>query len=77
MISITSGDLLMKSNYQDFQRLPEVDLAIAHPADPWRISCGRVRSNPIPRVWLPIFFATTAARSWSRPEITTSRPCFA
>jgi len=29
MISITAGDLFIRSNYQDFQRLPEVDIAIA------------------------------------------------
>jgi len=29
LISITAGDLYTKSNYQDFQRYPEVDLAIA------------------------------------------------
>ena len=33
VISITSGDLFMKSNYQDFERLPEVDLAIAGDAE--------------------------------------------
>jgi acetolactate synthase-1/2/3 large subunit len=33
LISITSGDLYGKSNYQDMQRLPEVDLAIAADAD--------------------------------------------
>lgn len=32
-ISITAGDLFMKSNYQDFQRFPEVDLAIAADAE--------------------------------------------
>src|SRR5260370_41646658 len=29
LISISAGDLFSKSNYQDFQRYPEVDLAIA------------------------------------------------
>ena len=29
VVSITSGDLYMKANYQDFQRFAEVDLAIA------------------------------------------------
>src|SRR5438105_6231788 len=29
LISITAGDLYMKSNYQDFQRYPEVDIAMA------------------------------------------------
>ncbi|HEV2687557.1 MAG TPA: thiamine pyrophosphate-dependent enzyme, partial [Bryobacteraceae bacterium] len=29
LISITAGDLFIKSNYQDFQRYPEIDLAIA------------------------------------------------
>ena len=33
MISITSGDLFIHSNYQDFQRLPEVDIAIAADAE--------------------------------------------
>ena len=29
LASITAGDLYLKSNYQDFQRYPEVDVAIA------------------------------------------------
>jgi len=29
LISITTGDLYLKSNYQDFERYPEVDMAIA------------------------------------------------
>ena len=29
LVTITSGDLYIKSNYQDFRRMPEVDLAIA------------------------------------------------
>jgi acetolactate synthase I/II/III large subunit len=33
LISITSGDLYLKGNYQDFQRYPEVDLAIAGEAE--------------------------------------------
>ncbi len=33
LVSITSGDLYIRSNYQDFQRLPEVDLAIAGDAE--------------------------------------------
>lgn len=33
VISITAGDLYTKSNYQDFQRYPEVDLAIAADAE--------------------------------------------
>ena len=33
LISITAGDLYLKSNYQDFQRYPEVDLAIAADAE--------------------------------------------
>ena len=33
LISITAGDLYVKSNYQDFQRYPEVDLAIAADAE--------------------------------------------
>ena len=33
LISITAGDLYIKSNYQDFQRYPEVDLAIAADAE--------------------------------------------
>ena len=32
VVSITANDLYMKSNYQDFQRFAEVDIAIA--ADP-------------------------------------------
>lgn len=33
LISITTGDLYLKSNYQDFERYPEVDLAIAADAE--------------------------------------------
>jgi thiamine pyrophosphate-dependent acetolactate synthase large subunit-like protein len=33
MISITAGDLFLRSNYQDFQRFQEVDLAIAADAE--------------------------------------------
>jgi acetolactate synthase-1/2/3 large subunit len=33
LISITSGDLFLHSNYQDFQRYPELDLAIAADAE--------------------------------------------
>jgi thiamine pyrophosphate-dependent acetolactate synthase large subunit-like protein len=33
LISVTAGDLYLKSNYQDFQRYPEVDLAIAADAE--------------------------------------------
>ena len=33
LISITTGDLYIKSNYQDFQRFPEVDLALAADAE--------------------------------------------
>ena len=33
LISITAQDLYIKSNYQDFQRFPEVDLAIAADAE--------------------------------------------
>lgn len=33
LISISAGDLFMKSNYQDFQRLAEVDLALAADAE--------------------------------------------
>jgi thiamine pyrophosphate-dependent acetolactate synthase large subunit-like protein len=33
LISITSEDLYVKSNYQEFQRFPEVDLAIAAQAE--------------------------------------------
>jgi acetolactate synthase-1/2/3 large subunit len=33
LISISSGDLFMKANYQDFQRYPEVDLAMAADAE--------------------------------------------
>jgi thiamine pyrophosphate-dependent acetolactate synthase large subunit-like protein len=33
LVTITAGDLYMKSNYQDFQRYPEADLAIAADAE--------------------------------------------
>jgi acetolactate synthase-1/2/3 large subunit len=33
LISITAGDLYMRSNYQDFERYPEVDIAIAADAE--------------------------------------------
>jgi len=33
LVSITSGDLYMKSNYQDFERYPEVDIAMAADAE--------------------------------------------
>jgi thiamine pyrophosphate-dependent acetolactate synthase large subunit-like protein len=33
LITITAGDLYTKSNYQDFQRYPEVDIAIAADAE--------------------------------------------
>ena len=33
LISITTGDLYLKSNYQDFERFPEVDLALAADAE--------------------------------------------
>jgi thiamine pyrophosphate-dependent acetolactate synthase large subunit-like protein len=33
LISITAGDLFIHANYQDFQRLPEVDIAIAADAE--------------------------------------------
>jgi len=33
LASITAGDLYLKSNYQDFQRYPEVDVAIAADAE--------------------------------------------
>jgi thiamine pyrophosphate-dependent acetolactate synthase large subunit-like protein len=33
LVSIASADLFLKSNYQDFQRYPEVDLAIAADAE--------------------------------------------
>src|ERR1700746_1553829 len=33
LVSITTGDLFIKSNYQDFERFPEVDLAIAADAE--------------------------------------------
>jgi acetolactate synthase I/II/III large subunit len=33
LVSITSGDLFMKANYQDFQRYPEVDIAMAADAE--------------------------------------------
>src|SRR5947208_3582472 len=33
LISITAGDLYIKSNYQDFERYPEIDIAIAADAE--------------------------------------------
>lgn len=33
LISITSGDLFIKSNYQDFERYPEIDIAMAADAE--------------------------------------------
>lgn len=33
LISITAGDLYLKSNYQDFERYPELDLALAADAE--------------------------------------------
>ena len=33
IVSISAGDLFLKSNYQDFQRYPEVDIAIAADAE--------------------------------------------
>ena len=33
LISITAGDLFLRSNYQDFERYPELDLAIAADAE--------------------------------------------
>ena len=33
LISITTGDLYLKSNYQDFERFPDVDLALAADAE--------------------------------------------
>jgi thiamine pyrophosphate-dependent acetolactate synthase large subunit-like protein len=33
LVSITTGDLYIKSNYQDFERFPEVDVAIAADAE--------------------------------------------
>jgi acetolactate synthase-1/2/3 large subunit len=33
LISITAGDLYMRSNYQDFERYPEVDIAMAADAE--------------------------------------------
>jgi acetolactate synthase I/II/III large subunit len=33
LISITAGDLYMRSNYQDFERYPEVDIAVAADAE--------------------------------------------
>jgi acetolactate synthase-1/2/3 large subunit len=33
LISITAGDLYLKSNYQDFERYPEVDIAMAADAE--------------------------------------------
>jgi len=33
LVSITTGDLFIKANYQDFERFPEVDMAIAADAE--------------------------------------------
>jgi thiamine pyrophosphate-dependent acetolactate synthase large subunit-like protein len=33
LISVTSGDLYLKSNYQDFERYPEIDIAMAADAE--------------------------------------------
>jgi thiamine pyrophosphate-dependent acetolactate synthase large subunit-like protein len=33
LISITAGDLFIKSNYQDFERYPEIDIAMAADAE--------------------------------------------
>src|SRR5215831_17890710 len=33
LISVSAGDLYMKSNYQDFERYPEIDLAMAADAE--------------------------------------------
>ena len=33
LVTVTTGDLYIKSNYQDFRRMPEVDLAIAADAE--------------------------------------------
>src|SRR5205085_5083042 len=33
LISITAGDLYIRSNYQDFERYPEIDLAMAADAE--------------------------------------------
>jgi acetolactate synthase-1/2/3 large subunit len=44
LVSITAGDLYAKGNYQDLQRYPEVDLAIAGDAEatlPWLIEAVR------------------------------------
>jgi hypothetical protein len=34
LITITTGDLYIRANYQDFRRMPDVDLAIAADATP-------------------------------------------
>ena len=50
LVSITTGDLFMKANYQDFQRYPEVDLAIAADAEatlPSLIDAVKRRITPI------------------------------
>ena len=33
LISITAGDLYIRSNYQDFERYPEIDIAMAADAE--------------------------------------------
>jgi len=49
LISITAGDLYMKSNYQDFERYPEIDLAMAADAEatlPALIEAVKRLTNP-------------------------------
>ena len=50
LISITAGDLYIKSNYQDFERYPEIDIAMAADAEatlPSLIEAVK-RLSPIP-----------------------------
>ena len=50
-LSITAGDLYLKSNYQDFQRYPEVDIAIAADAEatlPSLDRCGQAADHRRP-----------------------------
>jgi acetolactate synthase I/II/III large subunit len=49
LVSITAGDLFMKANYQDVQRYPEVDIAMAADAEatlPSLIDAVKRRSTP-------------------------------
>jgi len=51
IISISSGDLFIKANYQNFQRFEAVDIAIAAVDDKTYGSCENCR-EPIPKARL-------------------------